>query len=279
MKSNKAMYFHYTEWVINHPRFAILMGLLIGLSMFNNPALAAILFVLFSIEIGHRIALINYRSKLNPYKIDVRRKTEIFFLTLDIIAVASLLLTIFQSSLPLDEAVFARLFRLVYLLRAVRLFRYIDLQSALYSPSYGMLVSLIVIISFFAEGNVLTAVLVFFAVEIAVRFIVMRNMRFKSKKEKATEWFFWWIDLIATLAMLPMFSALSAGAMLRILRLARLLRPWMVIIKNLITVIREGQFMQEINLILLVVSVLSIGGGFLTSILVERQLLCPVDDN
>lgn len=268
MKQSKAMYFHYTEWVINHPRFAIFMAVLIGLSLLNNPWVASVLFVLFSIEIGHRIALIRYRSKLNPYKLDVRRKTEIFFLVLDIIAVASLLLTIFQAAIPLEDAVLARLFRLVYLLRAIRLFRYIDLQSALYSPTYGMLVSLIVIISFFAEGTALMAILVFFSVEIAVRFIVMRNMYFASKKERVTEWFFWWIDLIATLAMLPMFSNLGAGAALRVLRLTRLLRPWMVIFKNLAAVIREGQFMQEINLILLILSVLSIGGGFAAGLVI-----------
>jgi len=268
MKQNKSMYFHYTEWVINHPRFAIFMAILIGLSLFNDPWIASVLFVLFSIEIGHRIALIRYRSQINPYKLDVRRKTEIFFLVLDILAVASLLLTVFQSAIPLEDAVLARVFRLVYLLRAVRLFRYIDLQSALYSPTYGMLVSLIVIISFFAEGIALTAILVFFSVEISVRYIVMKNMYFASKKERVTEWFFWWIDLIATLAMLPMFSTLGAGAALRILRLTRLLRPWMVIFKNLVSVIREGQFMQEINLILLVLSVLSIGGGFAASLVI-----------
>ncbi|OIP99759.1 MAG: hypothetical protein AUK35_05985 [Zetaproteobacteria bacterium CG2_30_46_52] len=263
MFANKAMYFHYTEWVMNHPRFVIVMAVLILLSITSEPWLAAVLFILFSIEIGHRIALMRYRSNLNPYKMDPRRKSELFFLALDMVAVASLLLTVFESTLPMEAGVLARFARIMYLLRAIRLFRYIDLQSILYSPTYGMLVSLIVIMSFFAEGMYLMAILIFFSVEIAVRFIITSNMHFVSRKQKTIEWFFWWVDLAATVAMLPMFAVLNAGAALRVLRLARLLRPWLVIGKNLVAVVREGQFMQEINLIILILAVLSLGGGFI----------------
>ncbi len=248
----------------------MIMAVLIILSLSNQPWLAAVLFVIFSVEIGHRIALIRYRSKLYPYRIDPRRKIEILFLVLDIIGVSSLLLTVFHTSLPLEGVVLARMFRVVYLLRAVRLLRYIDLQNALYSPTYGMLISLIVIISFFSEGTVLWAILIFFSVELVFRFIVMRSMRFPTRKDKSVEWFFWWMDLFATIAMMPFFNTATFGAFLRVLRLARLLRPWSVIVRNLVAVVREGQFMQEINLIILILAVLSIGGGFLSGMMINQ---------
>ncbi|MFQ5518757.1 MAG: hypothetical protein ACE5E3_02020, partial [Mariprofundus sp.] len=148
-----------------------------------------------------------------------------------------------------------------YLLRTLRMFRYLDIQSAMYSPTYGMLISLIILLSFFAQDTLMWVIIIFFAVELAIRLLIMRNMSYESRHEKVSEWIYWWVDVVATIVMVPAFAFIPYGGALRMLRLIRLLRPWMVIIRNLKKVMREGQFLQEINLIVLLLGVLSIGGG------------------
>lgn len=61
--------------------------------------------------------------------------------------------------------------------------------------------------------------------------------------------------------MIPALAVVPNGSALRALRLIRLLRPWTIILRNLRDVVREGQFMQEVNLIVLLLGVLAISGG------------------
>ncbi|MDQ6966624.1 MAG: ion transporter, partial [Mariprofundaceae bacterium] len=186
---------------------------------------------------------------------------DALFLILDFIGIASLLITALNIPLDAESAAAARLLRAFYLMRTLRAFRYIDLQSTMYSPTYGMFISLVILLSFFAQDTMLWVVIIFFSVELAVRAIIMRHMDFESKGERRSEWAFWWIDLIATIVMIPALAVIPHGSALRALRLIRLLRPWSIILRNLKDVVREGQFMQEVNLIVLLLGVLAIAGG------------------
>ncbi|MDX8380934.1 MAG: hypothetical protein R8M14_02340 [Ghiorsea sp.] len=234
---------------------------LIALSFTHIPWLAAILFVFFSMEIIARISIISYKMQTNPYRKSLNRKIDALFLILDIIGIASLLITIFDIPFQAEDAALVRMFRALYLLRTLRVFRYFDLQSAMYSPTYGMFTSLVIMVSFFATDTLLWVVIIFFSVELVLRYLIMQNMNFESERERKAEWFFWWLDFLATVVMVPAFAVIPYGGALRSMRLIRLLRPWMVIIRNLKEVMREGQFMQEINLIVLVLAVISIAGG------------------
>ena len=258
---DKSLLYYHVEWILMHPRFGLLMLGLVALSFTHEPWLATILFCIFSIEVGARIAIIIYKTKTNPYRKSLNRKIDGLFLVLDIIGIASLLITIFDIPFQAEDAAMVRVFRALYLLRTLRVFRYFDLQSAMYSPTYGMFTSLVIMISFFATDTLLWVVIIFFSVELILRYLIMKNMNFESEKEKRYEWFFWWLDMLATIVMVPALAIIPYGAALRSLRLIRLLRPWMVIIRNLKDVMREGQFMQEINLIVLVLAVISIAGG------------------
>ncbi|MDQ6994358.1 MAG: ion transporter, partial [Mariprofundaceae bacterium] len=246
-----------------HPRFGFLMMGLIALSFTHNRILAAVLFVLFCIELALRISIMFNKQRTNPYRSSLNQKIDALFLVLDFIGIASLLITILNIPLDAENLAATRLLRAVYLLRTLRMFRYIDLQSAMYSPTYGMLISLIILLSFFAQDTMMWVIIIFFSVELAIRFLIMRNIRFESRKDMIAEWLYWSVDLIATIVMIPAFAFVPYGGALRMLRLIRLLRPWMVIIRNLKDVMREGQFMQEINLIILLLAVLSIGGGII----------------
>ncbi|MDX8404784.1 MAG: ion transporter [Mariprofundus sp.] len=259
--SDRPLFYHHMEWVLMHPRFGFLMMGLIALSFTHNRILAATLFVLFCIELGLRISIMLNKQRTNPYRSSLNQKIDALFLVLDFIGIASLLITIFNIPLDAENLAVARLLRAVYLLRTLRMFRYIDLQSAMYSPTYGMLISLIILLSFFAQNTMMWIIIIFFSVELAIRFLIMRNIRFENRRDMIGEWLYWSVDLVATLVMIPAFAFVPYGGALRMLRLIRLLRPWMVIIRNLRDVMREGQFMQEINLIVLLLAVLSIGGG------------------
>ncbi len=268
-KLDKPLIYHHLEWVLMHPRFAFLMIVLIALSFSHNQLLAAVLFAVFATEIALRIAIMRHKIKTNPYRTSLNRKLDMLFLTLDIIGVASLLITVFDVQVAAENATLVRLFRAFYLMRTLRVFRYIDLQSAMYSPTYGMFISLVVLLSFFSEGTLLWVVIIFFAVELIIRFLILQSMKkHTSKNEQRMEWIYWWIDVIATIVMIPGMHLIPYGAALRMLRLIRLLRPWLVIVRNLRDVMHEGQYMQEINLIVLILAVMSIGGGVVAQYLI-----------
>ncbi|PIP01889.1 MAG: hypothetical protein COX55_08505, partial [Zetaproteobacteria bacterium CG23_combo_of_CG06-09_8_20_14_all_54_7] len=259
--SDRPLLYHHMEWVLMHPRFGFLMMGLIALSFTHNRILATVLFAVFCIEVGMRFAIMMNKQRTNPYRSSLNQKIDALFLVLDVIGIASLLITILNIPLDAENLAAARLLRAVYLLRTLRMFRYIDLQSAMYSPTYGMLISLIILLSFFAEDTLMWIIIIFFSVELAIRFLIMRNIKYETRRDKVAEWLYWGVDLIATIVMVPAFAFVPYGGALRMLRLIRLLRPWMVIIRNLKDIMREGQFMQEINLIILLLAVLSIGGG------------------
>lgn len=271
-EATRRMFYHQAEWVLNHPRFGLFMLALIAASFVNHAALAAILFVFFTAEIIVRIKLIRHKLQTYPYRGSTHRKLDWLFLMFDIVGVLSLLVTVFQFAIPVEDATLARVLRAVYLLRTLRIFRYIDLQSAIYSPTYGMVISLLVLLSFFVEGVGLWIVLMFFFVELIVRWMVMRDTTFPSRRTKLIEWGFWWLDLVATFAMLPGLPVNQFGTILRSLRLIRLFRPWVVILSNLKQVVKEGQYFQEINLIMLLLAVFSIAGG-----VVGHYFLGPFD--
>lgn len=258
---DRPLFYHHMEWILMHPRFGVLMLVLIALSFTHDQLLATVLFLFFSMELAMRVSIMLYKRRTNPYRSSLNQKIDALFLVLDIIGIASLLITVFNIPIDGENAAAARLLRAFYLLRTLRMFRYIDLQSAMYSPTYGMLISLIIMLSFFATDTLMWVIIIFFSVEILIRLIIMRNMQYESKGDKFQEWMYWWVDLIATVVMVPAFAFIPYGGTLRMLRLVRLLRPWMVILRNLKEVMREGQFMQEINLIVLLLGVLSIGGG------------------
>ncbi|MDX8389274.1 MAG: ion transporter [Mariprofundaceae bacterium] len=262
---DRSLVYHYLEWVFMHPRFGMFMVGLVFLSFLHDQILATILFVVFTIEVSVRIALFLRKVKLNPYRSSMNRKVDILLLCMDIIGILSLLITVFDIQIAGENVAFLRLMRAFYLLRTLRIFRYIDLHSAMFSPTYGMFISLVILVSFFASDMALTIILIFFFTELALRLVVLKSMQFASKRERYLEWAFWWIDLVATIFLLPFVEIVPYSSVLRMMRLVRLLRPWKIILTNLRDVMREGQFMQEINLIILILAILSIGGGVIAN--------------
>ncbi len=282
----RTSFYFYAEWMLSHHRFGLLMLVLIVLSFIQNQAIAAVLSLIFGAELCVRMAVMRYKQQTNPYKSSLNLKLDMLFLFFDFIALISLLAGALDMLAPLgDEGAAARFLRALYLLRALRLFRYIDMQSLMFSPGYGMFISLIVMLSFFVEGQFLWGIIIYFAVEIMIRFVLLKNMVFSSRRERIGEWFFWWVDVIATVVMVPGLTNIPYGNALRALRLVRLLRPWMVILRNLVKVFREGDYSQEIILVILLLAMLSIAGGGIGHFTMEHfdfnqdGLISPTDHN
>ncbi|MDX8396195.1 MAG: hypothetical protein R8K22_07270 [Mariprofundaceae bacterium] len=277
MLNNKAIVFYYLEWIVSHPRFGLLMIGLICLSFLQNPTIAVVLFCVFVIEISARIILFFRQQSLNPYANPLHRNIDIFFFVLDFIGILSLLITIYALPMDGEHLTLLRLIRAGYLLRTLRFVRYIDLHAAMFSPAYGMFISIVIVISFFATDMLLLVITIYLFTELGLRLIIMKSMVFESKKEKNSEWAIWWLDLLATFFMLPFFELTTYSSAIRMLRLVRLFRPWKTIFDNLREVLRQGQFGQEINLMVLILAVLSMTIGGFFFFFIEPQHYMPVE--
>lgn len=258
---DRALLFHHIEWVLLHPRFGFLMIGLILLSFTHDPAIALFLFTIFMVEVTVRGVILFRKARVNPYRASIHRRIDAFLLCIDLVGIFSLLITVLDIQVGAENIALVRLVRASYLLRTLRIFRYIDLHAVMFSPAYGMFISLVIISSFFAVETLLWLIIIFFFVELSLRLIILRHMHFESERERKLEWMYWWLDLVATICMLPVIVIIPYSGALRMLRLIRLFRPWKVILSNLQVVLREGQFMQEITLIILILAILSLGGG------------------
>ncbi|WP_167632027.1 hypothetical protein [Mariprofundus ferrooxydans] len=260
--SKRTGFYYYAEWVMSHHRYGLLMLLLILLSFTRNQAIAIVLSILFIGELVLRAGLMRFKRKTNPYKSSLDLKLDMLFLFFDMLALLSILATAFDVQMILgEEGAAARFLRALYLLRVLRLFRYIDMQSLMFSPGYGMFISLVVMLSFFVEGQMLWGIVIYFSVEVIIRLVLLRNMTFATRRDRLVEWGFWGVDVLATIVMVPGLTSIPYGNALRGVRLVRLLRPWMVILRNLGKVFREGDYSQEIVLVILLLAMLSITGG------------------
>lgn len=167
-------FYYYAEWVLSHQRYGWLMVGLVLLSFTHHQWLAIVLSLFFSAELALRVSLMRFKRKANPYKSSLNLKLDMLFLFFDAIALLSLLITAFDLQSMLSEGGAAtRFLRALYLLRALRLFRYIDMQSLMFSPGYGMFISLVVMLSFFVDGELLWVIIIYFTVEITV--VRLRN--------------------------------------------------------------------------------------------------------
>lgn len=250
---------------------------LICLSFIQNVTVVIIIFCIFLTEFTARGILFYRKLSLNPYSNSIQRKIDIFLFLLDFIGILSLLITIYSIPTHGEELALLRLIRAGYLLRTLRFIRYIDLHAAMFSPAYGMFISIIIVSSFFATDTLLWVITIYFFTELGLRLILMRNMVFESKKEKRSEWAIWWLDLLATMFMLPFFEFSAYSSAIRMLRLVRLFRPWKTIFVNLREVLRQGQFMQEINLMVLILAVLSLTIGGIFFFFIEPQYYMPAE--
>ena len=124
------------ERVFSHPRYAILIVAALALCMFERYGFVlAILAVFFVLEWVFRFWL----QKENHF----RNRVELVFLILDGLATISLVAVLFMPGHALQQAVYlriARLFRGMYMLRMLRIFRFLTHDTFVYSLPFSLLV-------------------------------------------------------------------------------------------------------------------------------------------
>lgn len=122
------------ERVFSHPRYAVLLLFALGLCFFDrNLWIMVPLSLFFSVELGLRFML--------QRESGWRSKTEILFLCFDTIATVSMILLLFSSISLVQYGIYvraARFFRGLYMLRLLRVFRFLSADTLVYSQTFAM---------------------------------------------------------------------------------------------------------------------------------------------
>lgn len=142
------------EWLLlgerafSHPRYAILIIAALSLCVFERylPVLVMLVFF-FSIEMGLRFWLQQARG--------FRNKSELGFLALDMLATISLFSAILMPASLMASGIYLRLARLLrgmYMLRMLRVFRFLTFDTMVYSMGYSVSVLLLAAIGILAPS-------------------------------------------------------------------------------------------------------------------------------
>jgi len=208
------------ERVFSHPRYALLIVAALGLCAFERYVWVMIpLALFFALEWVLRLWL----QIENGYK----NKTELAFLVLDGIATISLFVAILMPASLLAQGFYlrlARLFRGMYLLRMLRIFRFLTHDTFVYSMPFAMLVVGLAGVGLAAEsvGFYMGIVLL---LEVCCRTFSLLKVLPKGKRLNA-ELGFLPLDVFAAVAVMGLIPGLSTyWVLLRVARFLIMLNP------------------------------------------------------
>ncbi len=212
------------ERIFGHPRYAILIMAALALAAVtqSRPVLAA-LAVFFGVEIGARAWVLKALARAREKQMG----GEAWFLALDALATASLAFSVAAPGSWLAGGMWLRLARLargMYMLRMLRVFRFLSLDAMVYSM--GVAISALALTTLAA----LTPSIALYAgvallVETACRaFAALRVV--ESPARRRAELAFAALDALATVPLLGLVDGLSPGwAGLRAARFLVMLNP------------------------------------------------------
>jgi len=218
------------ERVFSHPRYAVLIVVALGLCAFEHYAvLLASLAVFFTVELGLRFWLQRERQFAN--------RAELGFLLLDAIATLSLLFAVMQPAGVLAGGMYLRLARLLrgmYMLRMLRIFRFLTYETLIYSMPYAMGVLTLAALAVLMPDIALFAGMVLI-LEAACRGVALIHTLEDGTRRRA-ELGFAGLDLLTSCALLGVLPVLSPGwALLRAVRFLVMLNPmgnlWAALLK------------------------------------------------
>jgi len=203
------------ERVFSHPRYALLIVAALGLCAFERYLWVMLpLALFFTLEWCLRLWL----QKENNWK----NKTELTFLALDGIATICLFAAMLMPANLLAQGFYlrlARLFRGMYLLRMLRIFRFITHDTFVYSMPFGMLVIGLAGIGLAAESVGLYIGIVLLLETVSRGFSAFKVLP-EGKRRKA-EFSFIPLDIVAAIAVMGVVPGLSVYWV--VVRLARFL--------------------------------------------------------
>ncbi|MDQ6970477.1 MAG: hypothetical protein Q9M16_08205 [Mariprofundus sp.] len=208
------------ERVFSHPRYALLIVAALGLCTFERYVWVMLpLALFFALEWSLRLWL--------QLESGARNKSELAFLVLDGIATISLFVAILMPASLLAQGFYlrlARLFRGMYLLRMLRIFRFLSHDTFVYSMPFALLV-----VALAGLGMALESVGLYVGVvlllEVCSRAFSMLKVLPKGGRLKA-ELAFLPLDVFAAVAVSGLIPALSSyWVLLRLIRFLIMLNP------------------------------------------------------
>ena len=208
------------ERVFSHPRYAILIVAALALCMFERyNFVLATLAVFFVVEWCLRFWL--------QKETHFRNRAELAFLVLDGLATVSLILVLFVPVGLFQQSVYlrvARLFRGMYMLRMLRVLRFLTHDTFVYSLPFALLVVALVCIAI-AVPSLAMYIGVFLLIEGVCRTISIFKVLPDGGRKKA-ELAFVSLDMLVSIAALGLIPGLAvAWVGLRAIRFLVMLNP------------------------------------------------------
>ncbi len=208
------------ERVFSHPRYAILIIVALALCMFERYSFVlATLGVFFVVEWCLRFWL----QKENNF----RNRSELVFLVLDGVATMSLISVLFIPANPMQQAVYlriARLFRGMYMLRMLRIFRFLTHDTFVYSLPFALVVVALACVAI-AVPPVAMYIGIFLLIEGVCRTVSILKVLPDGGRKKA-ELAFVSLDMLASIAVLGLIPGVAAAWVgLRAIRFLVMLNP------------------------------------------------------
>ena len=208
------------ERVFSHPRYAMLIVVALALCMFERYSFVlATLGIFFVVEWCLRFWL----QKENHF----RNRAELTFLILDGLATISLISVLFMPVNLLQQAVYlriARLFRGMYMLRMLRIFRFLTHDTFVYSLPFSLVVVALACIAI-AVPSVGMYIGVLLLIEGVCRTISILKVLPDGGRKKA-ELAFVSLDMLVSIAVLGLIPSVAAAWVgLRAIRFLVMLNP------------------------------------------------------
>jgi len=226
------------ERVFSHPRYAILIVVALVLCMLERYSFVlAMLAVFFVIEWCLRFWL----QKENHF----RNRAELIFLVLDGLATISLISTLFMPVNPFQQAIYlriARLFRGMYMLRMLRIFRFLTHDTFVYSLPFALLVVGLACVAI-AMPSVAMYIGVLLLLEGVCRIVSILKV-LPDGGRKRSELTFVSLDMLASVAILGLIPGVAAAWVgLRGIRFLVMLNP----VGNIAKAAKRVLSMQEVR--------------------------------
>jgi len=226
------------ERIFSHPRYAVMIVAALVLSMFERHwFILAPLALFFTTEWVLRFWL----QKENHFQ----NRVELFFLVLDGIATISLISVLFVPIQLLNQGMYLRIARLsrgMYMLRMLRIFRFLTHDTLIYSLPFSL-----VIVGVAMIGVAIESTAVYIGVLLLLEVVCRVGAVFKVLPEggrRHAELGFVAVDTLASIALLGVIPGLSPmWAVLRICRFLIMLNP----LGNIVMAAKRVASIQEVR--------------------------------
>ena len=243
------------ERIFSHPRYALMIVAALGLCAFERyVAVMLPLGLFFAVEWGLRLWL----QKENGWN----NRSELAFLLLDGLATISLFAAILMPANLISQGFYlrlARLFRGMYLLRMLRIFRFLTHDTFVYSLPFALAVVALAGIGLAVERVGLYVGIVLL-LELLCRGVSIAKVLPKGARRKAEQAFLP-LDLVASVAVLGLIPGLSPfWVLLRLARFLIMLNPVGNIARAVNKVARMAEVRSEVSMLMgMLITLLVIG--------------------